>query len=108
MPDLLLTTIASALLLGYAGWNLYAEITTTGAPSPISMGAATAGLMGVLGGGWMALTVWLATRRDAAASPAVTNGAEGGDGGDAPAIDAGQPTPTPQPDGGVESPAEER
>jgi signal peptidase len=97
MPDLLLTTIASAILLGYAGWNVYTEITTTGAPSPVSMAAATAGLFGVVGGGWMALSVWLATRRAGAAATAR---------GDRRPHESPQPAPAPQPDGGTEQGAE--
>jgi signal peptidase len=99
LPDLLLTTIASAVLLGYAVWNLVTEITVAGSPDPISMMAATAGLMGVLGGGWMATSVWLATRGKASA-------ARTAEGDNPTASEPEQPMPSAEADGGIEPPTE--
>jgi signal peptidase len=49
--DLKLTSLATAVLLAYAGWNVYGEISAGTAPSPISVAVVTAGLLGLLAAG---------------------------------------------------------
>jgi signal peptidase len=60
--DLKLTLLAMGALLAYAGWNIYQEFSLTAAPTPISVGAFTAGLLGLLFTGWVTLSTWQATR----------------------------------------------
>jgi hypothetical protein len=49
-------------LLAYAGWNIHREFSLTAAPTPISVGAFTAGLLGLLFAGWVTLAAWRAAR----------------------------------------------
>lgn len=56
--DLKLTLLATAGLLAYAAWSVYGEVTTVGAPDPISVAAGTAGLLGLLFAGWVTATAW--------------------------------------------------
>jgi signal peptidase len=60
--DLKLTLLAMGALLAYAGWNLYREFSLTAAPTPVSVGAFTAGLLGLLFAGWVTLAAWRAAR----------------------------------------------
>jgi len=60
--DLKLTLLAMGALLAYAGWNIYQEFSLTAAPTPISVGAFTAGLLGVLFTGWVTLSTWQVAR----------------------------------------------
>ena len=60
--DLKLTLLAMGALLTYAGWNIYQEFSLTAAPTPISVGAFTAGLLGVLFTGWITFTTWQTAR----------------------------------------------
>ncbi|MEZ3171090.1 signal peptidase I [Halorubrum sp. RMP-47] len=60
--DLKLTLLAMSALLTYAGWNIYQEFSLTAAPTPISVGAFTAGLLGLLFTGWVTLTTWQTAR----------------------------------------------
>ena len=60
--DLKLTLLAMSTLLAYAGWNVYREFSLTAAPTPISVGALTAGLLGLLFAGWVTLAAWRAAR----------------------------------------------
>ena len=60
--DLKLTLLAMGALLAYAGWNIHREFSLTAAPTPISVGAFTAGLLGLLFAGWVTLTAWRAAR----------------------------------------------
>ena len=60
--DLKLTLLAMGALLAYAGWNIYREFSLTAAPTPISVGAFTAGLLGLLFAGWVTLAAWRAAR----------------------------------------------
>ncbi|TSD08884.1 signal peptidase I [Haloglomus irregulare] len=60
--DLKLTLLAMGALLAYAGWNLYWELSLTAAPTPISVGAFTMGLLGLLFAGWVTLAAWWAAR----------------------------------------------
>jgi len=46
-PDLTLTLVSTAILAGYAAWNVGGEIGATGAPEPVSVTVLTAGLLGV-------------------------------------------------------------
>ena len=80
--DLKLTLLAMAALVAYAGWNVYREFSLTAAPTPISVGALTAGLLGLLFAGSVTLATWRAARaaRSApapsalASAPALTDG----------------------------------
>ena len=63
MPDLLLTTVASTVLVGYAAWSLYTELAVVGAPSPITVAALTCGTFGLLAGLAMTVSLRLAARR---------------------------------------------
>ena len=58
--DLKLTLLAMAALFAYAGWNVYREFSLTAAPTPISVGALTAGLLGLVFAGWVTLAAWRA------------------------------------------------
>ncbi|MBB6647628.1 signal peptidase I [Halobellus ruber] len=60
--DLKLTLLAMGVLLAYAGWNVYREFSLTAAPTPISVGAFTAGLLGLLFAGWVTLAARRAAR----------------------------------------------
>ena len=60
--DLKLTLLAMGALLAYAGWNVHREFSLTAAPTPISVGAFTAGLLGLLFAGWVTLAAWRAAR----------------------------------------------
>lgn len=60
--DLKLTLLAMGALLAYAGWNLYREFSLTAAPTPVSVGAFTAGLLGLLFAGWVTFAAWRAAR----------------------------------------------
>jgi signal peptidase len=66
VADLKLTTLAMAGLVGYAAWNVYGEVTATGAPSPVSVAAATGGALGLLFAGWVTTSAWLRARRERA------------------------------------------
>ncbi|MDZ7746627.1 MAG: signal peptidase I [Halobacteriales archaeon] len=74
LVDLKLTVAALGILLAYAGWNIRAELGLTGAPDPISVGAATAGIVGILFAGWVTLTAWRAARRPVSTPVAQTDG----------------------------------
>ena len=66
VADLKLTLLASASLLAYAGWNVYREVTTLAAPDPVSVGALTAGLLGLLFAAWVTVGAWSRARHAAA------------------------------------------
>jgi signal peptidase len=90
VADLKLSLLASLALVAYAAWNVYVEVTTVGAPNPISVGALTAGLLGLLFTGWVTAHAWYTTRNARAAAAA--------------ADDAGRSDwPMPETDGGVAS-----
>lgn len=80
--DLKLTLLAMAALAAYAGWNIYREFSLTAAPTPISVGALTAGLLGLLFAGSVTLATWRAARAarsdptpsTLAPAPALTDG----------------------------------
>lgn len=80
--DLKLTLLATGALFGYAGWNVYREFAITAAPTPISVGAFTAGLLGLLFAGSVTVTAWRAARASRSESsasstdsvPALTDG----------------------------------
>jgi len=73
--DLKLTLLAMAALFAYAGWNVSREFAATAAPTPVSVGALTAGLLGLLFAGSVTLTAWRAARAARSTSlPALTDG----------------------------------
>ena len=89
VADLKLSVLASLALSVYAGLNVYTEVQLLGAPDPISVGALTAGLLGLLFTSWVTGHAWDSARRarKAAAEP-----------------DAGRADwPMPETDGGVAS-----
>jgi signal peptidase len=89
VADLKLSVLASLALTVYAALNVYAEVQRIGAPDPISVGALTAGLLGLLFTSWVTGHAWYSARtaRKAAAEP-----------------DAGRADwPLPETDGGVAS-----
>ncbi|WP_336001252.1 signal peptidase I [Halorientalis halophila] len=62
VADLKLSALASLALFAYAAWNLYTEVATVGAPSPVTVGALTAGLLGLLVTGWVTGRIWYHAR----------------------------------------------
>ena len=80
--DLKLTLLAMATLFAYAGWNVHREFSLTAAPTPISVGALTAGLLGLVFAGWVTLAAWRTARAARsepvpsalASAPALTDG----------------------------------
>ncbi|MBO4247642.1 signal peptidase I [Halomicrobium sp. IBSBa] len=70
VADLKLTLLAAGSLFGYAGWNVAGEVTAVGAPDPVSVGAMTGGLLGLLFAGWVTLGVWYDRQGASVASPA--------------------------------------
>jgi signal peptidase len=69
VADLKLSLLASLALLAYAAWKVYAEVTTVGAPDPISVGALTAGLLGLLFTGWVTVHAWYSAKTVRATAP---------------------------------------
>ena len=91
--DLKLTLLAMGALLAYAGWNIHREFSLTAAPTPISVGAFTAGLLGLLFAGWVTLAAWRAartTRPEPASKPELEPASE-------PELES-EPTSAPAPD----------
>ncbi|WP_424017061.1 signal peptidase I [Halorientalis pallida] len=89
VADLKLSVLASLALTVYAALNVYAEVQLFDAPDPISVGALTAGLLGLLFTSWVTGHAWYSARtaRRAAVEP-----------------DAGKADwPMPETDGGVAS-----
>lgn len=64
VADLKLTVLAAGALFAYAGWTLLREFGATGAPNPVSVGALTAGLLGLLFAGWVTGDAWYRRRQD--------------------------------------------
>lgn len=62
VADLKLTLLASGALLAYAGWNVYSDVAVAAAPDPVSVGAATAGGLGLLFAGWVTVGAWYRAR----------------------------------------------
>ncbi|RXK50383.1 signal peptidase I [Halorientalis pallida] len=89
VADLKLSVLASLALTVYAALNVSAEVQLFDAPDPISVGALTAGLLGLLFTSWVTGHAWYSARsaRKATAEP-----------------DAGRADwPMPETDGGVAS-----
>jgi signal peptidase len=92
VADLKLTLLASGALLAYAGWNVYGEVTTVVAPDPVSVGAATAGGLGLLFAGWVTAGAWYRARQaegsgDASATEPAAETDGGTDTGEEPDAD---------------------
>ncbi|MFB6084365.1 MAG: signal peptidase I [Halorientalis sp.] len=62
VTDLKLSVLASLALSVYAGFSVYAEVQMLGAPDPISVGALTAGLLGLLFTTWVTGHAWYSAR----------------------------------------------
>ena len=75
-PDLKLTLVAAAVTCSYAGWNVSRELSTVGAPNPVSIAVGTAGLLGVLFAVWTLLDNRRRRSSDGAVEP--TTAADGG------------------------------
>ncbi|WP_338741356.1 signal peptidase I [Haloplanus salilacus] len=88
--DLKLTLLAMGALCTYAGWNVYREFSLTAAPTPISVGALTAGFLGLLFAGSVTVTAWRAARASRSepsatstdSVPALTDGSGGAEADD--------------------------
>ena len=78
-PDLKLTLLATAVVCGYAAWNVTREVAAVGAPHPASVAVLTAGLLGVLFAAWATVSV----RREPTADPADATAPPVTDGGEA-------------------------
>ena len=78
--DLKLTLLAMTVLLVYAGWNIYREVTTAAAPTPVSVGVFTAGLLGLLFTGAMTISAWQANNPDEPRLPPALPLPDGGEG----------------------------
>ncbi|RJX43033.1 signal peptidase I [Halonotius aquaticus] len=78
--DLKLTLLAMTVLLVYAGWNIYREVTTAAAPTPLSVGVFTAGLLGLLFTGAMTISAWQANNPDEPRLPPALPLPDGGEG----------------------------
>lgn len=78
--DLKLTLLAMGGLTAYAGWNVYREVIAVAAPNPISVGALTGGLLGLLFAGWVATSTWRTSQsRNLSSSATVAARTDGGD-----------------------------
>ncbi|WP_436901354.1 signal peptidase I [Halovenus halobia] len=71
VTDLKLTALAMVGMAGYAAWNVYREVTTVGAPDPVSVAALTAGLLGLGFAIWVTVTAWLAAANAETDQPAL-------------------------------------
>jgi len=78
--DLKLTLLAMTVLLVYAGWNIYREVTTAAAPTSLSVGVFTAGLLGLLFTGAMTISAWQANNPDEPRLPPALPLPDGGEG----------------------------
>ena len=79
--DLKLAALAMGGLFAYAGWNVYREVAAVAAPSPVSVGALTGGLLGLLFAGWVTTAAWHRNRTAVPASPASSPLTDGGESG---------------------------
>jgi signal peptidase len=70
VADLKLTVVAMAVLVGYAAWNVYREVTAVAAPDPVSVGTLTGGLLGLGFAIWVTVTARLAAADDGSDRPA--------------------------------------
>ncbi|MFD1598420.1 signal peptidase I [Halobellus rarus] len=82
--DLKLTLLAMAALFAYAGWNVYREFAVAAAPNPVSVGALTGGLLGLLFAGSVTVAAWRAARSATRSppAPALTDGSGNAEVGD--------------------------
>jgi signal peptidase len=77
--DLKFAALAMGLLFAYAAWNVYREVLALAAPSPISVGALTAGLLGLVLAAWVSVGAWRQSRAALTVEPASrTDGGEPG------------------------------
>jgi signal peptidase len=77
--DLKLTALAMGVLFAYAAWNVYREVVAVAAPNPVTVGALTGGLLGLLFTGWVTTSAW---RRNRAPGAPVETSAPRTDGGE--------------------------
>jgi signal peptidase len=62
VTDLKLTILAMAGLVAYAALNVYREVTGLGAPDPVSVGALTGGVLGLVFAVWVTINARLVAR----------------------------------------------
>lgn len=64
VADLKLSVLATGVLFAYAGWHVSLALTAGSAPNPVSVGAMTAGLLGLVLAGWVTVSAWRVARRE--------------------------------------------
>jgi signal peptidase len=69
VADLKLSVLATGVLFAYAGWHVWLTTTAGIAPSPVSVGAMTAGLLGLVLAGWVTVSAWRATTHETETVP---------------------------------------
>jgi signal peptidase len=69
VADLKLSILATGGLFAYAAYKAYQEFTAVSAPDPISVGALTAGLLGMLFAGWVTISAWRNAREGTETDP---------------------------------------
>jgi signal peptidase len=84
--DLKLTLLAMGGLFAYAGWNVYREYAAVAAPNPVSVGALTAGLLGLLFAGWVTVAA-RRSRRNVGVEPPAASGVRADGGADVEVAD---------------------
>lgn len=79
--DLKFAALAMGGLFTYAAWNVYRELLAVQAPSPISVGALTAALVGLLLAAWVTAGAWRHNRAVAPveSAPRADGGETGGE-----------------------------
>ncbi len=64
VADLKLSVLATGVLFAYAGWHVWLTTTAGGPPHPMSVGALTAGLLGLVLAGWVTVSAWRTTTHE--------------------------------------------
>ena len=76
--DLKLTALAMGVLFAYAAWNVSREVVAVAAPNPVTVGALTGGLLGLLFTGWVTTTAWRRNRASLRATELTAPRTDGG------------------------------
>jgi signal peptidase len=64
VADLKLSVLATGVLFAYAGWHVWLTTTAGAPPHPVSVGALTAGLLGLVLAGWVTVSAWRTTTHE--------------------------------------------